>query len=55
LAGRPRARARPSRPRRRARPSMPKLTRVRFSVRVMGWENRPIDAQAHPSSNYKLL
>jgi len=21
--------------------------RVRFTVRVMGWENHPIDAQAH--------
>jgi len=29
--------------------------RVRFRVRVMGWENHPIDAQAHPSSKFKLL
>jgi len=29
--------------------------RVRFRVRVMGWENHPIAAQAHPSSNCKLL
>ena len=29
--------------------------RVRFRVRVMGWENHPIDAQSHPSSNRKLL
>ena len=29
--------------------------RVRFKVMVMIWENHPIDAQAHPSSNYKLL
>ena len=28
---------------------------VRFRVRVMGCANHPIDAQAHPSSNYKLL
>ena len=29
--------------------------KVRFRVRVMGWENQPIDVQAHPSSNCKLL
>jgi len=28
---------------------------VRFRVRAMDWKNHPIDAQAHPSSNCKLL
>ena len=29
--------------------------KVSFRVRVTGWENHSTDAQAHPSSNCKLL